>query len=103
MSGAYLVKCKCGTIRCETWNEWVNAASNCSVVVGYRKAVDPWDREQTYNVNADFRCSGCGRYFQVTQIRGRVSEHVCGAKCLASKGPSCECSCGGKNHGRNYA
>lgn len=29
-------------------------------------------------------------------------KHVCGAKCLNSKGPSCECSCGGANHGSGH-
>lgn len=34
---------------------------------------------------------------------GKFSDkHVCGAKCLNSKGPSCECSCGGKNHGSGH-
>ncbi len=28
--------------------------------------------------------------------------HECNAKCLASKGPACECKCGGKNHGSGY-
>ena len=48
-----------------------------------------------------FRCCNNDRYFG--DVAGRVSDkHLCGAKCLASKGPSCECSCGGKNHGKEY-
>ena len=48
-------------------------------------------------------CRGCGRNRSAELIRGKVShKHVCGAKCLASKGPTCECSCGGKNHGASY-
>lgn len=49
------------------------------------------------------RCDLCSRYFKVTQITGRTTEHECNAKCLASKGPLCECACGGANHGGKYA
>jgi hypothetical protein len=27
------------------------------------------------------------------------SNHKCGPRCLHAKGTSCECECGGKNHG----
>jgi hypothetical protein len=48
-------------------------------------------------------CRGCGMNRSAEMVRGKVShKHLCGAKCLASKGPSCECSCGGKNHGASY-
>lgn len=45
---------------------------------------------------------GCGGYAHLQSVRASVTAHQCGAKCLASKGPSCECACGGENHGRNY-
>lgn len=49
-------------------------------------------------------CRGCGLHRGASPVRGTVStKHVCGAKCLASTGPSCECSCGGKNHGAGHA
>lgn len=36
-------------------------------------------------------------------VKGVLSEkHRCGVKCMASKGPDCECSCGGQNHGASY-
>jgi len=35
-------------------------------------------------------------------VQGFISEHKCGAKCLSSIGPNCECSCGGANHGTNW-
>lgn len=41
----------------------------------------------------------CGAWVTVAPLRGRVTEHKCGAKCRASKGPTCDCSCGGANHG----
>lgn len=46
----------------------------------------------------------CGAWVTVRRVDGKVSEkHVCGARCLNSTGPSCECSCGGANHGRGFA
>jgi hypothetical protein len=49
-------------------------------------------------------CRACGKPRIASQIRGRFSaKHECGARCMASTGPSCECSCGGKNHGRSYS
>jgi len=30
------------------------------------------------------------------------SQHKCGPKCRSARGPACECSCGGKNHGANW-
>lgn len=29
------------------------------------------------------------------------SLHKCDGRCMSAKGPVCECSCGGKNHGIN--
>jgi hypothetical protein len=31
---------------------------------------------------------------------GDAERHECGARCLSSTGPSCECKCRGRNHGR---
>lgn len=51
-----------------------------------------------------YRCAGCRRSFDVSTLRGTVkADHKCDARCLASKGPSCECACGGANHGRSWA
>lgn len=36
--------------------------------------------------------------------RGRYSaDHKCDARCINAKGPNCECSCGGHNHGASHA
>lgn len=36
-------------------------------------------------------------------VRGRVVESIkCGGKCLNAIGPSCDCSCGGENHGAGF-
>ena len=48
-------------------------------------------------------CRVCGQRRFAKPVVGKTShKHQCGAKCMASKGPSCECSCGGKNHGASY-
>ena len=33
------------------------------------------------------------------EFKSNPSMHVCNAKCMNATGKSCECSCGGKNHG----
>lgn len=48
------------------------------------------------------RCWTCGSRFKFVTVQGKVSDHVCNDRCEASKGPVCECSCGGKNHGAAY-
>lgn len=45
----------------------------------------------------------CGRAMRWERLKATFSAvHECNAKCLSSKGPSCECSCGGKNHGSSH-
>jgi hypothetical protein len=45
---------------------------------------------------------------RVYVVRGRVikgilrPESPCDDRCVYAKGNLCECSCGGKNHGKNY-
>ncbi len=78
-SGFFIVKCKCHTFRVE-------------------------DTPDLWNViNGIQRCWDCGRNWKATQIFGIKSAHECNAKCLASKGPTCECGCGGKNHGQSWS
>lgn len=49
-------------------------------------------------------CPRCGAAMMVQAVAGTYSaEHICGARCLASTGPNCECSCGGRNHGKSHA
>jgi hypothetical protein len=47
-------------------------------------------------------CPNCGKYHATTrriQYGANPSLHTCGARCMAARGPNCECSCGGANHG----
>jgi hypothetical protein len=48
-------------------------------------------------------CAGCQKPKRAKPVRGKYSSRVqCNAKCLSSRGFNCECSCGGKNHGKAY-
>jgi hypothetical protein len=40
---------------------------------------------------------------QFRAIEGVVTECPCDARCTGAKGHTCECSCGGANHGRDYS
>ena len=47
------------------------------------------------------RCRNCGAgLHRWNQLKSRYnSEVACNARCMGASGPSCECSCGGDNHG----
>ena len=46
---------------------------------------------------------GAGRMVRLSPLRGRlVPEKACSPSCQNATGPSCECSCGGENHGLNH-
>lgn len=50
------------------------------------------------------RCLACRAEVMPTEIYGRYVETVaCSAKCTGAYGPSCDCSCGGENHGGGLA
>lgn len=63
--------------------------------------IDPLTREPVLPGLA--KCT-CGRVFgSVFQVAATMVANVrCGARCRNSKGPTCECSCGGTNHGSGY-
>lgn len=49
---------------------------------------------------------GCDRTLNLrncTPLYGRmVEEKVCDGRCMGATGPSCDCSCGGMNHGAGH-
>jgi len=48
-------------------------------------------------------CRGCTKPVRASRVHGVVKAHIkCNAKCQSSKGHSCECSCGGRNHGAGF-
>jgi hypothetical protein len=56
------------------------------------------------NGAAVVRCRGCGGNRLAQPVRGlyRVDKK-CDGRCEAATGFSCECQCGGKNHGMSHA
>lgn len=65
-------------------------------------AVSEWQcsRDKT----AAIQCRECGSVSTSgRKIQATVDAAIeCGDKCHTAKGPACECSCGGVNHGSNY-
>ncbi len=51
----------------------------------------------------DERCPKC-HHLNVTygEVVGKVSQKPCDARCMAATGFVCNCSCGGKNHGKGH-
>jgi hypothetical protein len=49
-------------------------------------------------------CRLCGRPCYAHLVRGKYNPTVeCNGKCMGAHGTTCECSCGGKNHGKGFA
>ncbi len=52
----------------------------------------------------DSGCPTCGKPMTYRKIEGYRNESVpCDARCTGARGHSCECSCGGKHHGEQWA
>lgn len=91
-TGYLILKCQCGkTIRYEVGRYWLN---------GFQS-----DGKTARLYNVSIMCESCGRALLVDfgePIYGKfVSETICDGKCLNATGHTCNCSCGGKNHGAN--
>lgn len=56
----------------------------------------------TLDISHDAFCSTCKAYRKSTHVKGRLTGHVCDARCVHATGSDCECSCGGKNHGKAW-
>lgn len=49
-------------------------------------------------------CRTCNRSTAGQAVRRRFSAaHRCDARCIYAKGPDCECSCAGANHGAGHS
>lgn len=61
--------------------------------------------EPSYNPHYLFLfCAVHKREIAWKQVDGSLNhDHVCDARCTGAKGHSCDCSCGGANHGKAYA
>jgi hypothetical protein len=51
----------------------------------------------------EHRCPTHGRSFKWEQVKGTYSHGIrCDARCQYARGPQCDCSCAGANHGRGW-
>lgn len=95
---------------------WKCRRTSCKHVWAYDYQVGP-GRNNEYRYLADgtkrylvedhmneLRCPKCNCTLpNGNRVQGHYSEkHKCGAKCLGAVGPSCDCQCGGANHGANH-
>jgi hypothetical protein len=65
-----------------------------------------YNRALPYDLNGlgvAARCPDHGVY-KLSYLKGHLApDHKCDARCTTATGPSCDCSCGGANHGAAYA
>lgn len=91
----YIAKCK----SCDCFTSALSEGYNARLQVAAPATV--YTNKMGFIVIQCRKCSG-ERYAKM--VAGKLStKHICGAKCMASHGPTCECSCGGANHGASYA
>ncbi|MBB3752579.1 hypothetical protein FHT44_005091 [Mycolicibacterium sp. BK634] len=54
-------------------------------------------------VAAGMWCADHQRHLTWNQLQGRVNpDKECNGVCMGAVGPSCDCACGGENHGTNH-
>ena len=74
---------------------WVATCSRCKS----HRRVEAGDTAAIVNGAPLLVC--CGEQTHARLVKGSTNDTRCGAKCTGSKGHVCECSCGGKNHGKD--
>ncbi len=96
--------CKCGLVRAHDYTA-VATFMFTDKRSGVHKYSEPrLSREvdgRARDVSWDAKCP-CGRQRKSATVKGVRSAHVCDARCEAATGGHCECSCGGKNHGKAH-
>lgn len=76
---------------------------SCRQVIGRFDANETMIHLTQNNGGADIRCLACRAECVSNVVWGRfVAEVVCNAKCTGAVGHSCDCSCGGVNHGGKF-
>lgn len=99
----YIAKCRCGVITSIAGARTAALTKDSTGLYAVAVTADgtPFTLD---NGSARVPCRGCGEPRLARRVIGKFSaKHKCNAKCLHSKGFSCECSCGGKNHGAGYS
>ena len=96
--------CKCGLVRAYDYT-----ATATFMFTDARSGVHKYSEARetrivdgvVRHVSHDYKCP-CGRDRKSATVKGVRSAHVCDARCEAATGGNCECSCGGKNHGKAH-
>lgn len=58
---------------------------------------------RTVDIGYDGRCcEKCRSEVKTVFVKGVTTEHVCDDRCASATGFQCLCSCGGKNHGKQF-
>ena len=63
--------------------------------------INEWGREVLAK-NDGIGCPSCSKPMAGSMVHGTKTDHICNEICLEAKGPKCDCSCGGANHGKSY-
>ena len=54
-------------------------------------------------IAAGLWCHEHNRGLEFNQLKGRYAENrECNGVCMGAVGPSCDCQCGGENHGKSH-
>lgn len=81
----------------------VSSARRWRIVTGpHAGVVTPLDTPWNGKWQIGLGCHKCGATMAFDAVAGTVTEKPCGSRCMASKGPTCECACGGRNHGSSH-
>ena len=53
--------------------------------------------------NAGIWCNDHDTFIVFNQLKAKLNrDKECNGVCMAGVGPSCDCACGGENHGKNH-
>jgi len=71
---------------------------------GMTRTKDEWGRTQF--VFRTGKCNGCDAQLRLENCKpvyGRfVEDKICDGRCMGATGNSCDCQCGGRNHGGRH-
>lgn len=82
----------------------IGKAVDCKIVRRVPAVTVLRDERDTYMSRGFIaRVCECGGWATGERVIGKFSnKKMCDSRCMGSKGTTCECSCGGANHGASY-
>lgn len=88
-------RCKCGSVQSRLIEQTVTRTFRSDHIGAVGRSVKRVGEVEVV-------CA-CGRRLSWVDVKGSYrADKKCDGRCLCSKGPVCECSCGGLNHGAGY-